>query len=78
MDDTPSEDIQPSPFGMLLFYGIVFGWLAAIGYELVVNRHDESDICERAAVEPKAFRDVLRACGLGEYRQALPDPNEED
>jgi hypothetical protein len=68
-----SEDIQPSPFARAVLYLIVFGWLVALGYELVVNNYDERNICERAAANPqKAFRDVLRGCRLDEWGKQSP------
>lgn len=81
MDDTPSEDVQagwqPDWFSIFVLAAIVIGGSGRVLEEVAFNHHDASDICERAAVEPKAFRDVLRECGLGEFRQLPPDPNEE-
>ena len=71
------EDIQPSGFSLFLFGAIMIGWILAIGEELIFDHYNASNICERAAVEPKTYRDVARDCGLGEFRRLPADPNEE-
>lgn len=63
----------------LLLYAIIFGGWGWLADEVVFNRHDASDICERAAANPqKAFREVLRDCRLDEWgHQSRLTPAEE-
>lgn len=70
-------DASPGLFVEVVFSLLMTGLILWLAEEMIFRHHGRNDICERAAADMEhAYRDVLRDCGLGEFRQMPPDPNE--